>query len=495
MRRLLFFIMLLSSYHASATLDSAYIYTYGGYNDDYARQIISTSDSGYIIVGTTSSFGVDLADIYLVKTDRNCLKEWSHIYGTPAVERGYSIRQTFDHGYIIAGYTNHDAAAGYDIYLLKVDSMGEVQWTKTIGGTDWDFGYGIELTSDSGFIICGKTYSYSNGGSDVYIVKTDASGNVMWQKNYGGSNDESANAIIRDRNNNYIIVGETKSYGAGDDDVWVLKIDEAGDTLWTKTFGTALFDAGHAIDTTSDGNYICNGTSYGFRATDTTSDMYFFKIDTLGNQLWYQVQGADSSAEEGLVAKEFPDGNLFSGGITEAYGLGKTAYYMLRTDAGGNYLAGCAFGESDYEEGYSIAVGKDNQIVLAGITSSYGCGLFDIYLIRIDTFDFVNEYIISSHEFCDTTIGIDDPGIGNSVFSISPNPVSTGCTIYYGDSNSKHVPYTVKISDVTGKEISNHQVLEFPFWFTRNPKMNSGIYFVSVIQENLIKAVSKMIVY
>ena len=495
MRNFLFLIFLAASNisSASAQFDSAYIYTYGGSNDDYARQIISTSDSGYIVVGTTSSFGVALSDIYIIKTDRNAVKQWSHIYGSQAIEWGYAIRETYDKGFIAAGYTNQNAASsGYDIYLLKIDSLGNVQWTQTIGGPDWDFGYGIELTPDSGFIICGKSYSFTNGGSDVYLVKTNSAGNVIWQKNYGGTDDESANGIIRDRRNNYAIIGETKSYGNGDKDIWMLVIDGNGDTLWTKTYGTIRSDAGYAIDTTLDGNYITNGTTYGY-SSNSSSDMMLIKTDSIGEWKWTRVHGDTAKAEEGHVVKQLPNGNIFDGGMTEGYGLGKTAYYMLRNDSNGNYIQGCAFGGSDYDEGYSVAVGKDNKIVFAGISDSYGCGLYDAYLIRIDTFTFVNEYVLSIHETCDSTIGIPEPDLNSKELSVYPNPATGNVRVNFSNAAVFKTPFILRISDVTGKEMIWRRVEKFPVDVSLE-NISAGFYFIGISAGGNRVAEAKLVV-
>jgi len=489
----LFFAAPCFSLYAFAQLDSAYIYTYGGNNDDYARQIISTNDSGYIVVGTTSSFGVALTDIYIIKTDRNAVRQWSHIYGSPGIDWGYAIRETYDNGYIVTGYTNQNNGSGYDIYLLKIDSAGNVEWTKTIGGNDWDFGYGIELTPDSGFIIIGKSYSFSNGGSDAYIVKTNSTGDVMWQKNYGGTNDESANGIIRDRDNNFAIVGETSSYGFGDHDIWMLKINLNGDTLWTKTYGTTLFDAGYAIDTTLDGNYITNGTSNGF-STDSSTDMILIKTTSSGTWKFTRIHGENLHTEDGRIVKQFPNGNIFDGGTTDAYGVGKTAFYMLRNDSAGNFINGCAFGGTDYEEGYSVAVGKDNQVVFAGISNSYGCGLFDVYLIRIDTFTIVNDYILSIHEFCDSTIGVPETIAAGNNISVYPNPATKIAYINLTNKAAPSALYTLAVTDLAGREIMTLEKVKFPAAISLE-NLQSGIYFVEILQDTIPLTSAKLIVY
>jgi hypothetical protein len=480
---------------AHAQFDSAYVYTYGGTNDDYARQIICTSDSGYIVVGTTSSFGVATTDIYLVKTDKNAVRQWSHLYGSPSIEWGYSVRQTPDNGYIIAGYTNQNSSTGYDIYLLKVDENGAEEWTKTIGGTDWDFGYALELTADGGYIICGKSFSYSSGGADVFIVKTNATGDLQWQKNYGGTGNESANAIIRDRNNDYAIVGETESYGAGEGDMWVLKINGSGDTLWTRTLGTTKWDAGYAVDTALDGNYLMVGSTLG-SPVDTTSNIYFVKTEsTSGSTMWEHMQGENgSNDEEGRVVKQLPDGDIMSGGMTLSYGLGGKAYFMLRNNSNGIYITGASFGGSDDDEGYSVAVGKDYQIVFAGISDSYGCGLNDMYLARIDTFPFVNEYFVGIIPFCDSTIGITEFNPINNNIAFYPNPVTSMCRVSYMNAdNGKN--YTVAITGLLGNEVIRFDVSRFPFEFSVAGTISNGAYLVSIFKDGMLEGSNKLIVF
>lgn len=493
---LFFFLLALHStaQQSASVLDSAHTFTFGGSNNDYARQIICTSDSGYIIVGTTSSFGVAQTDVYIIKTDKNITKQWSHLYGSPEIEWGYGIRETMDHGYIVVGYTNQNPSSGYDIYLLRLSSNGDVVWSKTIGGPDWDFGYGIELTPDSGFVICGKSYSYSNGSSDAYLVKTDKDGNVVWQKNYGGINDESANAIIRDHDNHYTIAGETNSFGSGDQDAWVLKTDENGDTLWARTFGTTLTDVANAIDTLTDGSFIVNGTSNGLRPGLPIDDMYFFKVDSLGNQVWYHEQGRDSLSDQGYIALTFPNGELFSGGITDGYGFGKTAFFMMRNDPGGWYLNSCAFGQSDDEEGYSAVIGKDNSLTLAGISSSFGCGFFDVYVIHIDTFTIVNDYNVRNAAVCDSTIGIDEAATISTPLSIYPNPFHDVCTVDLHAGHHMSKPFLLRMMDIAGKEISSFEVSRFPFQLNTEG-LQSGIYFISISGDGFPQAKGKVLVY
>ncbi len=148
-----------------------------GYDDGYSVQ--QTHDKGYIIGGATSSFGSGSTDMYAVKTDSMGIPRMHQPLGGINIERGYSIKETTDHGYIFLGYTNSYGAGGYDFYLVKMDSALIPQWTKTYGGTDWDFGYSVKQTADGGYILCGSTFSYGKGDQDYYLVRTDAGGDTL----------------------------------------------------------------------------------------------------------------------------------------------------------------------------------------------------------------------------------------------------------------------------------------------------------------------------
>jgi hypothetical protein len=483
----LFFIFSILFNAIYAQTDSAYIYAYGGTNDDYSHQIISTIDSGFIIVGTTSSFGLGNSDVYILKIDSNCNRQWSRVYGTPSVDWGYSIRQTYDGGYIVVGFTNAQTANGYDIYLLKIDSYGNHLWTKMIGGTDWDFGYALELTADSGYIITGKSYSFTNGGSDLYLVKTDSMGNTIWQKNYGGINEESGNAIIHDRDYNFLIIGETKSYGAGDKDYYVLKVNGNGDTIWTKTFGSIYSDAGLGLDTSLDGNYLIIGTL----GSDTTSQAMFMKLDTTGSTIWTQIAGG-SNNEEGRIIKQLPNGQIFTGGMTQSFGAEGKNFLVYRDDSDGNYIAGAGFGGDEDDEGFSIAVGKDIRMVGTGITKSYGCGFNDIYLVRFPNYMIENEYYLSIHEICDAPIGINDIEKTNADIDIYPNPATDFFKVSYSKS-IKNQLYNLDIFDISGRKIENYPNIYLPLDIDVN--LNSGTYILKLYEEDNTCAIGKLIVY
>jgi hypothetical protein len=167
------------------------------------------------------------------------LPGWNKTYGGTDTDYGYSVVQTSDGGYAITGYTYSFGAGGTDVYLVKTDANGNIQWSKTYGGTDTDVGYSVVQTSDGGYAIAGYTLSFGAGGSDVYLVKTDSLGNMVWSKTFGGTGADHAYSVVQTADGGYAITGYTYSFGAGGYDVYLVKTDVYGDFGLARTDSTA----------------------------------------------------------------------------------------------------------------------------------------------------------------------------------------------------------------------------------------------------------------
>jgi hypothetical protein len=192
----------------------------------YSDSVQQTSDGGYIIAGMIVSFGVSYPDVYMAKTDPNGNMDWQKKFGGIDSDAGHSVQQTTDGGYIIAGSTSSFGAGSSDVYLIKTDPNGNKKWQKTFGGSDYDTAYSVQQTSDSGYIIAGHAGAIdSSRGGDFYLIKTDPNGNNQWQKTFGQSNyTDMAYSARQTLNGGYIITGYTRSYGAGRSDVYLIKL-------------------------------------------------------------------------------------------------------------------------------------------------------------------------------------------------------------------------------------------------------------------------------
>jgi len=206
---------------------SEWVIAIGGSDDDYAWSIQQTSDGGYILAGYTESFGSS-NDAWILKLDANGNVQWQKAYGGTSYDWGILIQQTSDGGYIVAGETNSFGSGWGDAWILKLDANGNVEWQKAYGGSNYDWANSIQQTSDGGYIVAGETYSFGSGFGDAWILKLDANGNVEWQKAYGGSNRDDGNSIQRTSDGGYILAGYTESFGSSND-AWILKLDSNGD--------------------------------------------------------------------------------------------------------------------------------------------------------------------------------------------------------------------------------------------------------------------------
>lgn len=308
--------------------------TFGGANFDLGYSVQPTSDGGYIITGSTESYGNGDADVYLVKTDANGDSLWTKTFGGASQDYGSSLQLTSDGGYIIAGRTEY-SNGDKDVYLIKTDANGDTLWTKTYGGTSLDFGLFVQQTTDGGFIITGATESFGNGGRDVYLAKTDANGIEQWAQSFGGSVFDLGNCVQQTTDGGYIIVGGTNSFGNGDRDAYLIKTDGNGVEQWNQTFGGVEFDVGNSVKQTSDGGYIITGRTASFGAGN--KDVYLIKTDGSGTEQWYKTFGGPSF-DLGTAVQQTPDGGYVICGGTDSFGAGARDAYLIKTDSNGTEL-------------------------------------------------------------------------------------------------------------------------------------------------------------
>jgi len=355
--------------------------TYGGSNDEWARAVQQTSDSGYILAGWTNSFGAGNGDAWLIKTDANGNKVWDTTFGGSSYDEAYAVQQTSDSGYILAGYTRSFGAGEDDAWLIKTDADGNKVWDTTFGGSGYDAAYAVQQTSAGGYILAGWTNSFGAGGADAWLIKTDANGNKVWDTTFGGGSFDLAEAVQQTSDDGYILAGYTYSFGAGASDAWLIKTDADGNKVWDTTFGKSYQEGASAVQQTSDGGYILAGRASSFWSVNP--DVWLIKSDANGNKVWDKTFGG-SSYDEACAVQQTSDGGYILAGYTRSFGAGKSAAWLIKTDANGNKVWDKTFGGSKNEYASAVQQTSDGGYILAGETTSFGAGGVDFWLIKTD---------------------------------------------------------------------------------------------------------------
>ncbi|MEM1339337.1 MAG: hypothetical protein AAF634_10730 [Bacteroidota bacterium] len=322
--------------------------TYGGSDDDRGQDVIQTGDGSYVIVGYSTSSDGDLKgnagaqDHWVVKLDPGGNLVWQKSFGFSGRDEGISVIETSDNGLVVVGILDVTASngegsslqrrhAGGDYWVLKLDANGELLWRNFFGGTFTDTAYDVVETSDQGYLVIGSSDSEdvdiknNRGTYDFWAVRLDSEGNMIWENSYGGSEIDEAYATIRSNDGNYLILGDTRSsdkevsFNHGGADVWLIKINDAGELLWDKSFGGTAFDAGRAIVRSDQGGYLITGSSRSLDGdlnnNQGQNDAWIIKITEEGTMEWQQALGG-SEIDFGRGIAELEDGTIIMVGET-----------------------------------------------------------------------------------------------------------------------------------------------------------------------------------
>jgi hypothetical protein len=356
--------------------------TYGRSSYDDAASVIQTDDGGYALAGSASSFGAGGYDFWLVKTDSAGSALWNRTYGGTNNEYAQCVVQTSDGGYALAGYTRSYGAGIDDFWLVKTDSVGIMQWSQTYGGTGYDRAYSLVQTGDGGYALAGSTDSFGAGDHDFWFVKTDSDGNHLWNQTYGGTGVDIANSMVELGDGGYALAGYTYSYGAGYSDFWLVKTDSSGDHLWNQTYGGTSDECAYSLVQTSDGGYVLAGFLPSSGAD--WADFWLVKTDSDGNHLWNQTYGG-TGVDIANSMVELGDGGYALAGYTTSFGAGGSDFWLVKTDVAGNHLWNKTYGGVDSDRALSVVQTGDGGYALAGYTTSYGAGLWDSWLVKVKT--------------------------------------------------------------------------------------------------------------
>ncbi len=290
---------------------------------------------------------------------------------------GRCVRQTNDGGYIFTGYAEVLGAGIQDVYLVKTNADGDTLWTKTYGGSQYDDGFCVEQTNDEGYIIAGYTSSFGAGAEDIYLIKTNAMGDTLWTKTYGGTNNDRAASVVQTVDGGYIIAGETISYGAANHDVYVIKTNAVGDIEWTKVMGTGADNYGYDVIETTDGNFMLSG-GHG------PGGAYLAKLNTVGDSLWTKGYIAEGPPHlnNAQAVKQTTDGGFVFTGI--AYGATGIQSYLQKTNVAGDTIWAKKYSGVNHVYTTDIDITNDGGYILSGWSQAFPNGTYKSILIKTD---------------------------------------------------------------------------------------------------------------
>ena len=424
----------------------------GGIGFDYVNAIQQTTNGGFIVAGHTNSTDGDVAgnhggnDAWVVKLDNAGAIQWQKCLGGTDADYAYSIQQTSGGGYIVAGITvstDGDVAGNHgneDAWVVKLDNAGAIEWQKCLGGTSYDAVYSIQQTSDEGYIVAGITRSNNedvagnHGGYDAWVVKLDNAGAIEWQKCLGGTSYDEATAI-QQTTGGFIVAGYTASTDGdvagnhGSYDAWIVKLDNAGAIEWQKCLGGTESDQSSSIQGTTDGGYVVAGntisTDGDVAGNHGSYDAWVVKLDNAGVIQWQKCLGGTES-DLGSSIQEITDGGYILAGSTYATdgdvagNHGGNDAWVVKLDNVGTFQWQKCLGGTNYEEARSIQQTSDGGYIFAGPTKSndgdvsgnHG-GIYDVWVVKLSGSD-----------------NTDIPVIDNTnEVSIFPNPTSSSIQI------------------------------------------------------------------
>lgn len=509
--------------------------TIGGDTSDFLRSVEQTIDGGYIIGGwSNSNIAGDKTensnggiDFWIVKVDSLGNIQWQNTIGGDTTDQFSNIQQTFDGGYILGGMSysnisgdkteNNNGSA--DFWVVKINAFGAIQWQNTIGGSGYDDLRDIKQTIDGGFILGGTSASNisgdknqdSKGSGDYWIVKTDSLGNIQWQNTIGGAGLDDIYSLSQTNDGGFILGGYSNSNISGDKsensngfmDYWIVKTDASGNILWQNTIGGNSNDILFKINETFDNGYICGGFSDSNISGDKTennigpplsNDIWIIKTDSIGNIQWENTIGGNDNDDcrsiiptndGGYIIGGFSRSNI-SGDKTENTN-GTYDYWIIKTDAIGNIQWQNSIGGINSDQAPIIQQTTTNGYIIGGISRSNisgdkteNCqGDYDYWIVKL---------------FPDTITSINNQQSSISNINISPNPFTDNLTISLNNpvTNNQPVPLfgiTISLYDIMGKEVLS-QPLTTPNLKLETSNLTKGVYFLKAGSQ--IKKVVKM---
>lgn len=351
----------------------AHTYSTSGIEEAHSLEVFSDGSLG--ILGQS---GANSSLVIKLDTDGTII--WQKNYSASGFHTLWSMQKTNNDGLILAGWIS--IGGSWDFIVIKLDSTGAITWKNSYGGSSDDLAYSVKQTNDGGFIVAGNTKSFGAGKEDIWIVKLSSSGILQWQYAYGGTDADLGRSIQQTSDGGYILAGQTSSFGAGKSDILVMKLNPDGSIDWSKTFGTASSDGASSIIQASDGGFLVAGATYAF---NTYGDIWILRLDYSGNILWqrrYNNSLFPTIPSSDSVAQTSDGGFVLAGATTRT----QYSLFILKIDANGNSLWQKLYGGNGSQYGYSIKNLTDGTLFAAGQSNSFGTGTVDFWVLKLDEY-------------------------------------------------------------------------------------------------------------
>lgn len=476
MKKIIAAFLFLLSFVLNAQAPKKFYTRFGGYGHDIGYSVVQTLNGQYAVTGSTSSFGNGNTDVYLALVDSMGWVRWEKSYGGFNNDIGRSIIQLKDSGFVIAGYTNSFGSGGYDVFAVRTDKNGNLIWQKAFGGFDWDFGYYVkESNGGDSLIICGNTYSFGYGKSDGYIIKTDINGNLQWQKAYGGAEDDEFKSFTLTYNNQYAFAGTTKSMGDTKGDCWLMKTNLGGDSILGVKYGDNKIQFLNGIEEDPNNNrFILTGAT-DFDGRDSTQ-AYILIMDDNFNYMFNNQFSYHNMTDAQFYSSAYLKNDTYvymRKQFNSSFGRKLEPMIMINAPIWDIPGGVTTYGSTEEDDLFQVKKTRDKGFVCIGYTKGFSANLTDVFLVKIDS----NYNSIAN---------------GPSLVSVQEsNPVIKSLNVFptltqdyiYVTSENVNKKLKLDIINNLGEQIESYDLES-----TNNPlnisHLNEGVYFIRISFEN-----------
>ena len=356
--------------------------TFGDASYDYGRSLIELNDGGYLIAGNTSLLGDNYSNALLIKIDHTGKEMWKRDYTFSSVDRLNMVKELQDGSLVAAGFKISSTNYSKDILVIKTDAQGNLEWQRSYGDAQDETANSIDISIGGGFIISGEVINENTGFSLCYLIKIDNEGGLDWSNTFGGNQNDNGLSVISTNDAGFAITGMTRSLGDSNGDVWLIKVNSNGEMEWERTYGGDDTEYGRTIQQTVDGGYIIIGQTESFGLG--YNDAYLIKTDSQGNEIWSQTFGGQGTDQGRQVVNTLDEGYLISG-YTDSFGtLGGFNFWLVKANSLGELEWQRFYGEQGDDRGLSGIQTSDGGYAIAGYTNSGTSSGSDILFIKTD---------------------------------------------------------------------------------------------------------------